>query len=372
VIKAGSIYLITLYGEIYHYDSIVSFYHSITDSFSYLTNFNFGSRPMNPLIINTYDLYTSMQDISLKINSVFEVNNFSVDYTRLIGFPHMDHLLQLHSNLDKYHDIHRIISVLIAPFILIVGVNIHYIVGVIVNIFNAFNKFFNSLINRCASSLYDPIRDTYFYYDKNPTSNSSTSKNNSNNGQNNDKKRKRENSGSDGEDPNQNNNKKPNSKDKVNTAITIRQIAEILKYIRARILESRQNGDRNGPRVRWYGRGANDTVVSLRQIALYVAVNPHVICPLASLPLSVILSEDTLELVRLGRTLDNIASHMSLYPFTGHHYFTFYTELGDFVVDFWNSHSYGPMMPYNNWSGRIFNISDEFLEQLSLYRLLEQ
>ena len=88
---------------------------------------DFGSKLMHPYTKGIYDMYSGFQHTSLKSVKGVMVHYSSVGFTKLVGFPYADHLLDLHRNLDQYHSLYRIILLITLPFVLIVGINIHYI-----------------------------------------------------------------------------------------------------------------------------------------------------------------------------------------------------------------------------------------------------
>lgn len=285
-----------------------------------------------------------MKNAKINIIKEFsEPNNYTVGFNNFSTLPFLDHLLQLHSNLAIAHSIHRLISLLIAPFILIVGVNVHSIVGAIVALIKRFNVFFNSLIKRCAG-YYDAVRDCVPFSEQASQATSSSRKNTDTR-----YKRKRGSNGSDDDDRNNNNNNKPFSKDIVNSEITFTQISLILRHIRLRVIDIRRTFLPHDYRGDDYGRATtrdNIPIVTIRHIIAYVIEHPNEICPFTSLPLSSILSHEGLRYRGLGYSLHNILRWISNSRGTAHN-LSFYTRLNSFAETRCNTYSDRPDFNFN-------------------------
>jgi NADH-ubiquinone oxidoreductase chain 6 len=135
VMKIGIIYISISYS-----DDLLSFYQTISDTF-HIEKSSFGSRPMHPLIREAYDLYLAMQEKSVNIRPLFDQYISRIDFANFSPLSFTRDQLQFHCNLAIANHIQRMILCLLGSFVLILGVNIIYVIDLIVTVVDGFCNF---------------------------------------------------------------------------------------------------------------------------------------------------------------------------------------------------------------------------------------
>jgi len=248
-------------------DTIPSYsFYSLQDGIHYIEEWINRVKPIHPFLNHTYNQFTSMSYHEINIiRLVCNIPSYITGFTRDIGFPYTDHLLELHSNLDIWHSIHKFLSLLAVSLTLIIGVNIHKLINFISRNLNAFNTFMEWMINKC-SSYYDPVRGNY-----KSNTNKETSKNKSNTDQSQNKesnKRKRSNSGSGG-DKDSNKNRKNTYANTLRVVLTVGDLIIILRFVRDRLIQIRTT-DQNIPT--YYG---NTGTITMNNVTQFMVRNPY-------------------------------------------------------------------------------------------------
>jgi len=243
-----------------------------------------NGKPLNTLLEHTHAQFVNMQLNNVRIVDILVGNSNFTSFTIKRVFLNMDHLLQLHCNLDSYRFIMRLFSSVMLVLTLVVGVNINKIFTFIDVKLNAFYKFINYIIKQC-SGYYDAVRDCA--RNPNRTGGSSQKRTNINRNSKITKKKKWSDKG--------NNSPVKNLMLKshiTQPTFTTRDLAHILRYIRNRLLAIRLSNVNNPlyPLHQWYGSHHDQVTVTLRQILCYAIMNPNEICDWRGFRLIVILS----------------------------------------------------------------------------------
>jgi hypothetical protein len=141
------------------YDDILYLYQNMTNSFYSLSNFNFESRPMHPLIKDTYDSWVALQNNNFTVvRTAINTHVSTLSFYSFSPLSFATSLSQFHYNLAMTHSTLKFITFFLGSLVLVIGVNIHNIIEMIVKLINVFINFVHYLIKSC-SRYYDPVRD---------------------------------------------------------------------------------------------------------------------------------------------------------------------------------------------------------------------
>ena len=286
VMKIGIIYISISYS-----DDLLSFYQTISDTF-HIEKSSFGSRPMHPLIREAYDLYLAMQEKSVNIRPLFDQYISRIDFANFSPLSFTRDQLQFHCNLAIANHIQRMILCLLGSFVLILGVNIIYVIDLIVTVVDGFCNFVKWLV-KTASIFFDPVRDCLPVSQKDAKGENSVSKSTNSINSN---KATSGSSGSDGDKNGDHNSKKPMDIDSSEAILTLGQLLIVLEYITGQVLNLRQNTIQTRAEIEWYGSPTSHNYpnlrVTLQHVTRYAIAHHNEIVPSLNVTLASILSPD--------------------------------------------------------------------------------